>query len=582
MGWFRYMSSELYAAEFYGAEGVPYSDDGWLHEILAMSTREQLILALTAALQVAGGGLHGINAWQEYVLSRVPPTLAACMRDALDSRDGGPPIQFLARQPLLLALRHVLTTTPHPAPGDLDPRIAATLLSHHVALGDSAPPGHAPADDIEDDTDNTLVGGNVAEPLFGGRPESQTMSMVTNNLFNAPLNYGDLIARTQAIWARYEKDLARYPPRVPLRQMVREASGMELDDILALAFGLFAHASTIEVESQSVAIDVVGLGLPLDTVGNFLDRFSSTADELSATFSNAAPDPGEWFFLPFEDKPLLRTGRTEVAVIDVRLLQRRFTHALYWLVHDYEKRVHGDKARSKWAQTYSELVELHAEHLLRLHAPALLDGSSTFFTEEEVGKLGGSAADCGIDFGDFVLVADIVQHNVTLPARAYSNIASFKDDIAKSVLGKARQLDGTIQKLLSEVANPNHPLGRRPDRVVPMVVEGADFPVIPETTRYIRDQLAESDHLQQLECTRLLVVTLAELEMLASLVHAGHVPSADHAIRSFADDRTGDSFTNHLLRAYRVRGGVARAPALALDQTDALTQVLARLKTTAR
>jgi hypothetical protein len=443
-GWFRYMSSEQYASDYCRLEDVSYSDAEWRDALLSMAPRDELIQAITAALQVAGRGPSYIEAWQEHVLNSLAPNLAKSMRHALSSGDGGPPVVFLARQPLLLALREVLTSPAPLQPGDGDPQIVATLLSHHAATGDMA------------------TRGDAQEDHFGSRPESQTMSLVTNALFNAPLDYGGLIARTQAIWTLHESDLVRYPPRAPLRRMVFEAAGMELDDILALAFGLFAHADTIEVNSRHIAIDVAGLGLPLATVHTFLDRFSATAEQFEMTFGPEPGDAGEWFFLPFEDKPLLRTGPTEVAVIDVRLLQRRFTHALYWLVHDHEKHVHGEQARNRWAQTYSELVELHAEHLLKSLAPTVLDGSSTFFTEEQVGLLGGSAADCGIDFGDFVLVADIVQHNVTLPARAYSNTKSFKGDITKSVLGKAAQLDGTIEKLLSEVTHPSHPLGRPP------------------------------------------------------------------------------------------------------------------------
>jgi hypothetical protein len=75
------------------------------------------------------------------------------------------------------------------------------------------------------------------------------------------------------------------------------------------------------------------------------------------------------------------------------------------------------------------------------------------------------------------------------------------------------------------------------------------------------------------------VVTLAELEMLTNLLHNGYVTSADAALRSYVDDTTGDSFTNHLLRTYPATSGVQRAPFLAQAQSDALAQVLARLTT---
>ncbi|GAA2492314.1 hypothetical protein [Terrabacter carboxydivorans] len=556
----RYLISEQYAPEYVAAKGQRYSHVGWLYKLLHLCPRRDLIAALTLAARVASDPAER-DEWTAYVLANVDPTLAAAMRSALAPTDRGPHFVFLARQPVLLALRAALTEPVVRGPGDDDPRIAATLLSHHVAHGDMV--------------SRYLRG---PEPVMGGRPESDTMHLVVHALFNLPLDYGALIARTEFLWTHYESQLTRYPPRAPLRDMVREATGLDLEDILALAFALFAHVSSLGVHSTSVALDMSQLGLPADVVSRFLTLFSDSRAGFARALKGGPVGAGEWFFLPFENRPLLRLSKTDVLVIDMVLLQRRFTSALYWLVHDHERDTHGNTARIQWTQTYSELVEMHAEHLLKDAAPPMLDGTSSFFTEETVRLLGGSAADCGIDFGDFVLVADIVQHNVKVPARAFADASAFRDDVKKSVLGKARQLDDTIEQLLTKVAHRAHPLGRRPRRVVPMVVEGAEFPVIAETTAYINDELESAGLLRQPECTRLLVVTLAELEMLASLIHAGIVASARAAIHGYAIDRGGDSFTNHLHRNYAIGGPMLRASFMAQQQSLALAEVLKRLQ----
>jgi hypothetical protein len=203
------------------------------------------------------------------------------------------------------------------------------------------------------------------------------------------------------------------------------------------------------------------------------------------------------------------------------VLQRRFTTGLYWLVHDHERDTHGDTAQVRWTQTFSELVEIHAENLLELLAPHVFDGGSAFFTEEQVGKLDGSAADCGIDFGEFVLVADIVQHAFTIPTRAYANVETFYTDIERAVVVKTRQLNGTIDRLLTTPDHPNHPFARRPDRVVPVRVEGANFPGIPFVYRHIREVVRREGYPLQPECTTPLVLSLNELEMLTALVGSG-------------------------------------------------------------
>jgi hypothetical protein len=316
----------------------------------------------------------------------------------------------------------------------------------------------------------------------------------------------------------------------------------------------------------------------------FMDLFS---DDAAGFRTSLGAEEGEWFFLPFEARPLLRTGPTSVLVLDEVLLQRRFTSALYWLVHDHERDTYGDKARVRWTQTYSELVEIHAENLLRPLAPTVFGGGSAFFTEDQVKLLGGAAADCGIDFGDFVLVADIVQHQFTVPTRAYADAKTFDRDVAKAVVAKAKQLSNTIDQLLTQPEHPAHPLGPggpgaitaallRPGRVVPMVVEGADFPGVPLAYEHVRDLIREAGHLSQPECTKPQVVTLTELEMLTALLAAGRVPSVDVVIRGYVDDPMEGSLTNYL---YRKFSGDAGTRTLLMRQAldEALADVELRL-----
>lgn len=559
LGKYRFIVSDQYAPAYAAGKGETYSDAGWQASLLRLCPSGQLVAALCAATRVAGSRAESgdLEAWTEFVLGSVDPDLGERMRAVLDVDDGGAKTLFLSRQQLLLALRLALTAPRSEPTGQADPRIVATLLSHHMARGS------------QDDRD-----ARGDEPKIGGLPQSLAMSVAANALFNMPLEYGDLIARTRLMWTEYEAKLVRYKPRRPLREMLREATGgLELDDILATAFALFAHAETTGLE-RSTALDLSQLGIPSSAVTLFLDLFANDASGFAAAFAGAAD--GEWSFLPFEERPLLRTGATNVLIADVRLLQRRFTHALYWLVHDHEKKVHGDQARNKWTQTYSELVELHAEQLLEPLAPTLLDGGSAFFTEEQVAQLGGSAADCGIDFGEFVLVADVVQHNFTVPTRILGDPAAFKRDVERSVLTKTKQLSQTIDRLLDRVAHPAHPLGRRPERIVPMVVEGAEFPSTEFMFRHIAELVSEGPYLHQDECTRLIVATMAELEALSALVNAGQVPSAVAAIRSYVEDDYPDSLTNHLIHTYGA-GGVHRSPRMALALDQALDDVVVRL-----
>ncbi len=312
--------------------------------------------------------------------------------------------------------------------------------------------------------------------------------------------------------------------------------------MLTMAFAAFSQANEAGLHSVRM-LDMSSLRLPQLAVDAFLARFSITEAELTRLMTKQT---GPWAFLPLEDTPLLRIGRTSVAVLDERLLQRRFTSALYWLVHDHEKTVHGKQARRAWTQTYSELVEIHAEDILSRLAPALLGSGSAFFTEEQLGLLGDSAVDCGIDFGDFVLLTDVVQHQMTVPTRLLGELSAFEADMKATVLKKAKQLHGSARALLDKDGHRAHPLGRRPDRILPVVVQGADFPVNPATMAYVRERAAAAGLLTQPECGALMIITLDELEMVEALVQSGET-SADQVFRGYAASGAGDSLRNFIV-----------------------------------
>lgn len=520
----RYLVVSDYAPRFLQSRGTPYDDDAWGDALLKMCPLDSLLVALSAATRAADNGKEALDEWGAYVLGHLDADLAHVVRDALHRPDGGPPRVLIARQPLLLAVRLALTAPPTPTQTG-DPFVVATLLSHFAAR--NAYSGKRP-------------GAN--QRRVGGLSEHLAMEVVANSLFNMSFDFGDLLARTRLLWTTYEGRLERYRPRKPLRDLLSDATGLSLDDLLVLAFGVYAHAIAA-APGAAQPLDLATLGLPQETVDRFLARFALTPSELGGVLVG---QEGNWAFLQIEDTPLLRldaSGQLVVA-LDIRLLQRRFTSALYWLVHDHEKSI-GEAERRAWTQVYSELLELYAEDILAEFGAG--DGR-VFFTEESLVPLGSSAVDCGIDFGDFVLLTDVVQHQMTVPTRMLCELPAFERDMRATVLKKVKQLDGSVTALLERTNHPAHPLGRRPTRILPVVVQGADFPVNPVTVRYAREQAAEAGFLWQSECAQLMICTLEELEMVATAVTNGvgsaeeiwlayAASGAEDALKTFISDR---------------------------------------------
>jgi hypothetical protein len=362
------------------------------------------------------------------------------------------------------------------------------------------------------------------EPLLGGVPESLAMEMSANSLFNETEDAGNLVARTWLLWHEYNPDRVKPTPRLPPAEILKEAVGIELDDVLALGFAYYAYAITRQFDTPIHANPFVDHRIDRETVDRFLSRFALTLDGLSDELKAC---PRRWQMMPIQDRPLLRIDDT-IVVLDEWDLIHRVTRGLYWLVHDHERDVHGDEARHTWTQTYANMIELRVEDQLQRLAPRLLGGGSTYFTEEDLQaafpkrKEASKAVDAGIDFGDATLLAEVVSAQVTVATREEVNVDAFKKDVERMVLKKARQLDATAKNLVRDQQPERSPLSVPAKKIYPVVVRGGAFPVNPATRRYIDDCLAQETLLAPADARiqPLALVDLEELERCEALSSA--------------------------------------------------------------
>lgn len=174
--WFsQYVQAYLTAGDYLtgalSAAGLPFDPVPLINSLLRLHPRD-VYLPVLVALNHAAQHPELIEAYQERFLARLNPAMAQNVRRALDGRADGVRRVLLARQPVLRALRTVLTHRPPQgasagnlsglAPG-LDPELAGMLLVHLVAAQLAAP---------------QTAGG----PLIGGLPEGLAMEMVANGL----------------------------------------------------------------------------------------------------------------------------------------------------------------------------------------------------------------------------------------------------------------------------------------------------------------------------------------------------------------------------------------------------------------
>ena len=409
-----YLVARDYLTSFEAARRRVFDRDQWISVLLAKYPAEEYLCQLTG-LNHASNSDELTAAYMERFLNVVAADAAEAIRRAMAGGSDGQRRWFLARQVVLRAIKLVLVP-PAPAAPDatlvtdldnIDPESAAVLLVHLAA--DSL------RQERRDD-----------EPRFCFTSESLAMEMIANNLFNDRDDNGDLLGRYRLLWMGYGSRLTKFPPRRSPADMLQEATGISFDQLTTLGFAYWAHIRSCSPGDQVKlnAMIMPEITISRATIGAFLDLFSSTPASLAAELRGC---PKPWQMLPIQDRPLLRL-RDDVVVLDERYLVERVTRGLYWLVHDYEATAYGDKARNKWSQSYSEMIERRVEDQIHDMAPQLLGGQSAVFTEEDLEAAfpGVRNIDVGVDFGSEVILAEVVAGTVKLATREQADVTSFR------------------------------------------------------------------------------------------------------------------------------------------------------------
>ena len=537
-----YLVARDYLGPFEAARGRSFDRDAWMRVLLGLYPVEEYLCQL-AILNHAATSDELTQPVQDRYLSVMKPEAAGAVRRAMAGGVDGQRRWFLARHLVLRAMRLVLV--PPEAPqggvdsvleadlaGVIDPQTAAVLLVHLV--GDA-------------------LYGEIPEggPRFCGIAEPLAMEMIANNLFYDRDDTGDLIARYRMLWLDYGARLKHVEPRLPPAEMLREAAGIGLDEIITLGFLYWSclQARTPDGPLRISAMAAPDMTISREEVETFLGLFSTTPDDLRDALREC---PLPWQMQPVQARPLLRLG-DDVVVLDERYLAERVTRGLYWLVHDHEKKNHGENPRRAWTQAWGEMIETRAEDELRQLAPQLIGGGRAFFTEEHLKAAFPGSKNCaaGIDFGGDVVLAEIVSGTVKVPTRELADAASFREDAEKIVLKKARQLYVTAANLLRTPQPAASPLSTPPARIFPVVVIGGQFPVNPLTARYISEQLTAEGHKPDGTVQQVAVLDLEELEgchalwqrrnqTLPQLLDAWHnSPYRDAAFRNYLSYEIG-------------------------------------------
>ena len=231
-----YLTASEYLAPYEEAHGNKFDSSAWVDALLRLYPRE-LYVEVLAALNRAARFREPVLEYQQRFLQRLGPGLRAVVASAVAGGVDGQPRWFLARQPVLRAMRLVLTA---PAPqSQADPRIAALIVgADHLTAAVMLV--HLAADGLS----RQEAGG---EAQFGGASEGLAIEIICNQIFNEPHDVGGMVSRTWVLWTRHGASLKRAKLDRPPLVLLKEATALELAELLAMGFACWAMTAADRV-----------------------------------------------------------------------------------------------------------------------------------------------------------------------------------------------------------------------------------------------------------------------------------------------------------------------------------------------
>ena len=483
-------------------DGTPESA---IREIVDTYDRRLLLLALAALNRQCDRSedRERLTGYYRSVLTEAPRRR---LDAAMSKREGsaGEP-RIVARQCVLAAMKEVLR---HPLEDGVprqEPELShAIMLTHAFGSAFGLEEKH---------TDEEIC----------GVPAHMLMYLVRNAALYREDDAYAAMDRTVRLWREFGPKVRRAKLRAEPANLLREATGMEIEDLLALGFAAWATEHMWSPEKPLLLARDFGGAMSEDRIEVFLSVVTAGLGEYRITLKDSNY---QFDFVAFEKKPIVELDNG-LLVLDGRLLWQRFTSGLYWLVHDHEKQTRGsERDRHLWTQGYGEMVEEMVKDQIRATAPTLLGTKRDkgFYDDEDFKRAYGegvSRPDAAIDYGHHLLLFEVQSGQLSTGTRVKGDPKSFECDTERLVLKKCRQLDSAARAVLADPRALTEATPYPDMRLLPFVVVGGGYPGEAVSGGCVEDLLAQEGLLDLDGVGKLGILNPAELEILEGLFESG-------------------------------------------------------------
>lgn len=416
---------------------------------------------------------------------------------------------------------------------------------------------------------------------WGELPESLALELVANQHFNRTEDIKAMMGRYEALWnvlpARRDPALANLH-----HDLFMEHTGATLDDCAYVGFGLLATAM-----AQATRLGPASIDRWTATPGQraALDLFIADVDDVRALLLEELGEFGlDWSANTFRRFPFVRHPDGSVTLVDIDHLVARLSGAAahFEVLAAIEAVPTSARERKRRYGDFKRFRGLVAEDLvgesLVAMAPPAIGGARFLWTEEDMNGMWPDEPGCDfvVDFGTAWVCVEVVSHALTVPTATAKSVERLDADIDMIAVGKAAQLEATIQRLVADESafTGQGPVPGKP--IHPVVVATNGFPVNPITTSVIRERLASSGLLTHPRVGPLEIIDQGDLENIEHEQVTGSFSLADllgRKAHAGMRDLAMDQFMHTELHL-----GLNRPPRLDLLGSQFMDRMLKRAK----
>jgi hypothetical protein len=486
--------------------------------------RKSLLVALVTLNRFRDDPAALESLTEAFVRSLVDREASERLAVQMKVRTGGMGRRIVGAQPLLLSIRWLLSSPPRSEPvADETTLIAAAFFSHLAA--------------------SQLTNSESAD----ADPRRLMLIMMSLGMMSEEDDTLAAMDRTLRLWEQHGAAATKAVGK-HANEIFRDITGLEVRDVLAVGFALLAQCTTWKPGDPALLTREIHPNVPQELIDRALPLFTKSLDD----HYGDTPMPASAFdTLAIETHPVLELP-DGLLVLDERFLWRRCTTGLFHIVVDALK-AQGGQATIGFRNGYGAMIESLVEESLQAVAVPILGTATSYYTEDDLEAAYGQSSRCDvlIDFGEDLMIVEIVSGQVSVQSRVQGDVDKLEQDIDRLVLQKCKQLDNTAQNVLAdEEPLTGVPGGTRTPTLVPVLIVGGGFPLNSLSVSYIRESLEALSYLRHSRVTRLSIVDLSDVEQLEALAEEGHSPVA--ILTEWQTSELNDvPLRNFLLRRYK-------------------------------